>query len=673
MGHPTPPPDGVEPVAERQPWTSDPTEGDRPVAGWLRLRILMGGAVAVITVMVLLDFILVFVLPLPPEVASLSRGDVLLFGPAAFLALILVVLIELRPVARAGNTLRLGLRLPVVERERALRTALSFPVVLPGVVLAVGTAGNVVSFGLDVLGRTPWLWYAMHTTLVTQCIIIAAGFPMFVFARWTLRPFVLRVADGAKYPTRSIGLRGRVALMVATLVALIAVPTSSLLSLQLHQRSVEQREQTMQDVTRLLGEQASQMGLHSFAQYVQAIAGDERAVAFVVDARGEILPTRVAATVQRAGLPPPAPGRMQVFRPRPQRHLAVLPVTLSGGEHVWVGMAFVPHPQSPTRRPLVLLTLAVLLFGAWFALLLGAGVAREMRSVSQRIRALAEGKPLDRLPGDVGSMAEIGDAIDSINLLLSAAVRLKLRQFVASEESQESARSKTELLANMSHDLRAPLTAIIGFTDFLARGMSGPVNEGQRLLTERIQSSAFTLQRAIGELLDLAKLDAGRLQLTRAWTPPAAVVSGAIEKFNQWESHATQPQVRIEVQPGLTPVHVDPERTSEALSHLLRLLHDANPGGDLFLKVMTRGEGRERGISFIVGDGKGAPLKPEGDEIFAELLQVGNRRQLRVGAHLAYRLIIRQRGKIVRIAAQEFGEGFRVGFPLALTGELPAL
>lgn len=100
--------------------------------------------------------------------------------------------------------------------------------------------------------------------------------------------------------------------------------------------------------------------------------------------------------------------------------------------------------------------------------------------------------------------------IQETNLWLDAANR-ELRHMY--EIAQVLERNKREFLASMSHELRTPLTAILGFSGTLLMGLPGPLNDAQTRQLEIIQRSARHLLSLINDLLDVAKVEAGKLQL----------------------------------------------------------------------------------------------------------------------------------------------------------------
>ncbi|MBT9131474.1 MAG: Non-motile and phage-resistance protein [candidate division WS2 bacterium] len=81
------------------------------------------------------------------------------------------------------------------------------------------------------------------------------------------------------------------------------------------------------------------------------------------------------------------------------------------------------------------------------------------------------------------------------------------------ELAESANRAKSEFLANMSHELRTPLNAVIGFSDILIEGMGGPINDAQKEYLSDIKYSGNHLLNLINDILDLSKLEAGKMEL----------------------------------------------------------------------------------------------------------------------------------------------------------------
>jgi PAS domain S-box-containing protein len=111
-----------------------------------------------------------------------------------------------------------------------------------------------------------------------------------------------------------------------------------------------------------------------------------------------------------------------------------------------------------------------------------------------------------------------------------AAERRLAEERVARAGAEAASRAKSEFLTTMSHELRTPVNAIVGYAQLMEMGLAGPLSEGQRQYLERIKATSAHLTSVVTEVLDLAKVDAGRLAVApeRARAGDAVTVAIAL-------------------------------------------------------------------------------------------------------------------------------------------------
>ncbi len=236
-------------------------------------------------------------------------------------------------------------------------------------------------------------------------------------------------------------------------------------------------------------------------------------------------------------------------------------------------------------------------------------------------------------------------------------------------EVQRANRLKSEFLASMSHELRTPLNTILGFSELLSEESAGSLNDKQKRFVTHIQRDAHHLLELINDILDLSKIEAGRLELNLENFPmavPAAEVLTSIRPL------AASKSVTLDSDLDTTLIlNADRVRFKEILYNLLSNAIKFTPsGGRVFVESST-GNGS---VCIVVGD-TGIGIAPEDQEaIFESFRQAsattkGVREGTGLGLAITKRLVEQHGGKVW--VESELGKGsrFYVAFPALGSGQ----
>ncbi len=150
-------------------------------------------------------------------------------------------------------------------------------------------------------------------------------------------------------------------------------------------------------------------------------------------------------------------------------------------------------------------------------------------------------------------------------------------------ELEEASRMKSEFLANMSHELRTPLNAIIGFSELLKDGLVGPLSEKQRSFIGDIFNSGGHLLSLINDILDLSKVEAGKMELDLEPVPVAELFANSLSIIRE---EAAERHVRLELDAGslLGTIRVDARKVKQILYNLLsNAVKFSDNGGNVVL------------------------------------------------------------------------------------------
>jgi signal transduction histidine kinase len=229
-------------------------------------------------------------------------------------------------------------------------------------------------------------------------------------------------------------------------------------------------------------------------------------------------------------------------------------------------------------------------------------------------------------------------------------------------------RHRSEFLANMSHELRTPLNAIIGFSDVMLGGMIGAMPDKQKEFVGDIRDSGRHLLALINDILDLSRVEAGRMELQRATFDLERVNTEAITLVRgRAERHRIE--LRMEVEAGIGAIDADERKFKQILLNLLSNAVKFTPqGGVVTLSARRVAEG----VRVSVADtGVGMSAEDQG-AIFQEFREVGNDPDRRaegtgLGLALTKRLVELHGGSIRVESAPGRGSTFTFELPVAAT------
>ena len=188
-----------------------------------------------------------------------------------------------------------------------------------------------------------------------------------------------------------------------------------------------------------------------------------------------------------------------------------------------------------------------------------------------------------------------------------------LREAKAVAEAANSA--KSQFLANMSHELRTPLNAILGFSEVLQNGIAGPLQSRQIEYVGLIRQSGEHLLHVINEILDLARIDAGKLELHEEVINPRRLIDSCIALVTD-RANAGLLHLSVEIEEDVPRLMADWTRLMEILLNLLtNAIKFTELGGSIAVIAERANDG---GFRFVVRD-TGAGMTPSEIEIALEL------------------------------------------------------
>ncbi|MFN0040770.1 MAG: ATP-binding protein [Burkholderiales bacterium] len=276
------------------------------------------------------------------------------------------------------------------------------------------------------------------------------------------------------------------------------------------------------------------------------------------------------------------------------------------------------------------------------ALLLGysisSSIVRPVRQMESRMREIGSGNFWSRL--EVPNRDELGVLAMDVN-------RMSEQLGLAYRELESASQHKSEFLANMSHELRTPLNAIIGFSEVLRDGLFGTLVPKQAEYMRAIHASGQHLLLLINDILDLSKVEAGRMELSvTRFDMPAAIENAMLLVRERAQRNGIT--LSREIERGVGVIAGDERMVKQILLNLLSNAVKFTPSGG---RVLVQASPTSEGVQVAVKD-TGIGIDPsERDSIFDAFRQgnagkTGAREGTGLGLTLARRFVEMHKGRI---------------------------
>uniref|UniRef100_A0AAU3H100 histidine kinase n=1 Tax=Streptomyces sp. NBC_01401 TaxID=2903854 RepID=A0AAU3H100_9ACTN len=238
------------------------------------------------------------------------------------------------------------------------------------------------------------------------------------------------------------------------------------------------------------------------------------------------------------------------------------------------------------------------------------------------------------------------------------------------EARRRTERSHAELIATVAHELRSPLTSVKGFTATLLAKWERFTDDQKRLMLETVDADANRVTRLIAELLDISRIDSGRLELRRQ----PVDISAAVERHIQAHIAAGQAPDRFLVRTGppLPALWADPDKVDQVLGNLLEnaVRHGEGTVTIDIAPAPAPGKNDESGTAVTVSDeGPGIPEESMG-RVFTRFWRGSKRGGTGLGLYIVKGIVEAHGGAITVARAPGGGAEFRFILPVSMPAYL---
>src|SRR5262249_48833757 len=189
-------------------------------------------------------------------------------------------------------------------------------------------------------------------------------------------------------------------------------------------------------------------------------------------------------------------------------------------------------------------------------------------------------------------------------------------------ELEAASSAKSQFLANMSHEFRTPLNAILGYTSMMLQGVSGPLPHPILRQLTRIDSNGRHLLTIINDILDIARIEAGKMPLNVARFGAADLVKEVLAELEPLIARAKL-DVRSQIGKSVPMLRTDRAKVKQILMNLISNALKFTPKGSVLVSVqLVKRRGASAGVSISVADtGIGIAMNDQ-ETVFQDFRQV---------------------------------------------------
>jgi len=276
-------------------------------------------------------------------------------------------------------------------------------------------------------------------------------------------------------------------------------------------------------------------------------------------------------------------------------------------------------------------------------------------------------------PGEIGHLArtfdEMARALQDAAAHRDLEERLRRENFQLEQQNraiQEANRLKSEFVSMVSHEMRTPLTSIQGYVYLLLEGASGDLLEEQRTFLTIVHENSGRLLKLITDLLDLSRMEAGRLELDLVAVDPAQAIRSVADALRPLIEAKSQ-TIELDLPDDLPAVWADRDRTVQILTNLVSNAYKYTPEGGQ-IRVVARAAAEAVEVA-VRDDGIGLS-EEEQDQLFSRFFRARSALVQRstgtgLGLAITHQLVTLQGGQIRVVSAPGQGSTFSFTLPTA--------